>query len=189
MRFANAIILYVAAAMARRPFVPPTNKRGACVDIQEKSLHSQPARANSIVEAYAHAWKGYHQYAFPLDELKPLSKSGSNTRYGWGLTVVDGIDTAIVMGLTDVVEQQLQFIDQLNFTLPYPLQAEGKDNHKAVSSFETNIRYLGGLLGANDLTNGSYPILLEKAIEVADMIYASFDTRYRIPQSRWEWTR
>ena len=37
-----------------------------------------------------------------------------------GATVVDGIDTAIIMGLTDIVEQQLKHIASVNFTLVEP---------------------------------------------------------------------
>ncbi|KAF7590461.1 hypothetical protein BBP40_002865 [Aspergillus hancockii] len=84
------------------------------------------------------------------------------------------------MGLTDEFEDALEAIEQIDFSTTSVTQ---------INIFETNIRYLGGFLGAYDLTNGSYPILLKKATEVADLIYGAFDTRNRMPQSRWEWTR
>jgi Glycosyl hydrolase family 47 len=36
------------------------------------------------------------------------------------------------------------------------------------SVFETTIRYLAGLLSAYELSNNQYPVLLQKAKEVAD---------------------
>ncbi|KAF2721257.1 glycoside hydrolase family 47 protein [Polychaeton citri CBS 116435] len=160
--------------------------QSSCASVQADSLDSQPERANAIIEAYAHAWDGYHKYAFPLDELKPLSRLGSNTRYGWGLTVFDGLDTAIIMGLIDVVEEQLDFIDKVNFSAPYPSDEEGREAHTPVSSFETNIRYLGGLLSAYDLLSiksfsDQYPkvnrdMLLRKAQTLADKLASAFDT-------------
>ncbi|KAK5467956.1 hypothetical protein LTS15_000929 [Exophiala xenobiotica] len=45
--------------------------------------------------------------------------------------------------------------------------------------FETNIRHLGGLLAAYDLSRE--PALLAKAVELGDMLYVGFDTPSRIP--------
>jgi len=53
--------------------------------------------------------------------------------------------------------------------------------------FETTIRYLGGLLAAHDLSEGKYPGLLQKAIELGDMLYVAFDTPNRMPIARWKW--
>lgn len=47
--------------------------------------------------------------------------------------------------------------------------------------FETTIRYLGGFLGAYDLSEGSYPVLLPKGTEVGDLLYCAFDTPNRMP--------
>jgi mannosyl-oligosaccharide alpha-1,2-mannosidase len=53
-----------------------------------------------------------------------------------------------------------------------------------INVFETIIRYLGGFLGAYDVSGCHDARLLNKAIEVADMAYASFDTPNRMPVSR-----
>ncbi|KAK5203158.1 hypothetical protein LTR96_011005 [Exophiala xenobiotica] len=45
--------------------------------------------------------------------------------------------------------------------------------------FETNIRHLGGLLAAYDLSKE--PALSAKAVELGDMVYVGFDTPNRIP--------
>ena len=44
--------------------------------------------------------------------------------------------------------------------------------------FETTIRYLGGILSAYDLS--SKEVLLSKAFELGDMLYAAFDTFKRL---------
>ena len=54
-----------------------------------------------------------------------------------------------------------------------------------INVFETTIRYLGGFLGAYDLSDGKYPILLEKAKELGEVLYNSFDTPNRLPITRW----
>jgi mannosyl-oligosaccharide alpha-1,2-mannosidase len=61
--------------------------------------------------------------------------------------------------------------------------------HGMLNVFETTIRYLGGLLSAHDLSNGKYPILLQKAVELGDMLYAAFDTPNRMPITRWYWEK
>ena len=55
---------------------------------------------------------------------------------------------------------------------------------RELNVFETIIRYMGGLLGAYDLSGAS--ILLEKAIELGDMVYKAFDTPNRMPITRWD---
>ncbi|PYH96797.1 seven-hairpin glycosidase [Aspergillus ellipticus CBS 707.79] len=137
-------------------------------------------RQRAVKKAFKHAWKGYKENAWLRDELSPLSGGHRETFAGWAATLVDSLDTLVIMGLTDEFEEALEAIEQIDFTTTDAIQ---------INVFETNIRYLGGLLGAYDLTHGKYPILLQKATEIADMIYACFDTRNRMPQSRWEWTR
>lgn len=38
-------------------------------------------KAGAIKEAFTHSWDGYVKYAFGKDELRPLSNTGSNSRY------------------------------------------------------------------------------------------------------------
>jgi mannosyl-oligosaccharide alpha-1,2-mannosidase len=135
---------------------------------------------NAVKEAFKHAWRGYKNNAWLKDELSPLSGGYRTSFAGWAATLVDSLDSLIIMGFMDEFEEALQALEEIDFSTTESLQ---------INVFETNIRYLGGLLGAYDLTNGTYPILLKKATEIADFLYGSFDTRNRMPQSRWEWTR
>lgn len=64
-------------------------------------------------------------------------------RNGWGASAIDAFSTALIMGKTDVVEQILDYVPTIDFSVSY--------NDTVVSLFETTIRYLGGLLsGTND---------------------------------------
>lgn len=52
-----------------------------------------------------------------------------------------------------------------------------------ISTFETSIRFLGGLLSAYDLSGDKR--LLSKARDVGDMLYKAFDTPERMPIPKW----
>lgn len=52
-----------------------------------------------MVDAFLHAWAAYKKYAWGHDELKPISQTWQEWM-GVGLTIVDAIDTAYIMGLT-----------------------------------------------------------------------------------------
>lgn len=54
-----------------------------------------------------------------------------------------------------------------------------------VNVFETTIRYLGGFLAAHDISEGKYPGLLEKAVEVGELLMSAFETPNRMPIARW----
>jgi mannosyl-oligosaccharide alpha-1,2-mannosidase len=81
------------------------------------------------------------------------------------------------MELRDEFEEAVLAIEDLDFTAC---------SLKEINVFETTIRYLGGFLGAYDISGGKYPVLLRKAIEIGQMLYAAFDTPNRMPITRWE---
>jgi mannosyl-oligosaccharide alpha-1,2-mannosidase len=45
----------------------------------DPTLNSQ--RADAVKEAFTFAWDGYYKYAFPNDELNPVTNTFSNSRY------------------------------------------------------------------------------------------------------------
>lgn len=69
-------------------------------------------RQSEVSGAFVHAWKGYTSYALGYDELQPVSKSGTDGLGGLGATVIDALDTAMIMGLDDVVEDAGSWIRQ-----------------------------------------------------------------------------
>ena len=50
--------------------------------VQRQTRYSiNEERAAAVKEAFKFAWDGYHKYAFPHDELHPLSNGFSDSRY------------------------------------------------------------------------------------------------------------
>lgn len=44
------------------------------------TTHHRSARAQAVVDAFKTSWEGYYTYAFPNDELKPVTNGFSNSR-------------------------------------------------------------------------------------------------------------
>lgn len=57
-------------------------------------------RLEAVRGAFRHAWKGYKDYAWGHDELKPISKSFGEW-FGLGLTLIDSLDTMWILGLKE----------------------------------------------------------------------------------------
>ena len=62
-------------------------------------------RLQAVLEAFRHAWKGYKEFAWGHDELKPVSKSFGEW-FGLGLTLIDALDTMWILGLKEGTEAQ-----------------------------------------------------------------------------------
>ncbi|KAG5950302.1 hypothetical protein E4U53_005285 [Claviceps sorghi] len=153
---------------------------------------SQPTpdlpKAAQVKQAFQIAWNGYHQHAFPNDTLKPVTADSVNDRNAWGVTAVDALSTAIIMGETKTVNQILDYIPTIDFTTTTVVDS-------AISVFETNIRYLGGLIAGYDLLKGPFnhlvngdrskriDALLQQARILADGLSVAFDTPTGIPVS------
>jgi mannosyl-oligosaccharide alpha-1,2-mannosidase len=81
------------------------------------------------------------------------------------------------MGLHDEFHDAVEAIKEIDFSTCAL---------EELNVFETTIRYLGGFLSAYDLSGGKYPLLIQKAIEMGDMLYKAFDTPNRMPITRWK---
>lgn len=135
-------------------------------------------RLKAVVKSFVHSWEGYKSHAWLQDEVTPLTADFKNGFGGWGATLVDSLDTLWIMGMHSEFEMAVRALRQIDFTTN-PLFK--------VNVFETTIRFLGGLLSAYDVSEGKYPILLAKAIEIGDMLYVAFDTPNRMPITQWDW--
>ncbi|XP_010279652.1 PREDICTED: mannosyl-oligosaccharide 1,2-alpha-mannosidase MNS3 [Nelumbo nucifera] len=136
------------------------------------------SRQNSIKEAFIHAWSGYRNYAMGYDELMPLGQRGTDGLGGLGATAVDSLDTAMIMGLDQIVSEASTWIEN---NLPERINEKGQ-----VNLFETTIRVLGGLLSAYHLSGGEHGIYsvtnngtkpnvyLETAKNLADRLLSAF---------------
>lgn len=137
-------------------------------------------RRDAVKNTFMYAWNGYKEHAWLRDEVKPTSGGFTDSFNGWGATLVDSLDALVIMGSDDELELALEALKEIDFTTT---------KSKQVPVFEIIIRYMGGLMAAHDLTDGKYPILIEKATELGEMIYHAFDTHNRMPSVRWDWRK
>lgn len=131
-----------------------------------------------IRQAFMHAWSGYKEIAWGKDELVPVTGSYKNPFNGWGATLIDSLDTLWIMGLKKEFEQAIGKVNMIDFRT---------SRRGDIPLFETTIRYLGGLLGAYDVSGGKYRVLLEKAVELAEILIGAFDTPNRMPITFYQW--
>ncbi|KAF1986343.1 glycoside hydrolase family 47 protein [Aulographum hederae CBS 113979] len=139
----------------------------------------QRGRQLEVKRVFKRCWDAYKEYAWLHDELKPLTLGFANPFGGWSATLIDNLDTLWIMGFKDEYDMAVEAAANINFG-PESSMTE------VVNVFETTIRHLGGILSAYDLTGGKDERLLRKAIELGDMLYASFDTPNRMPVTRWK---
>uniref|UniRef100_A0A3P9KRV2 alpha-1,2-Mannosidase n=1 Tax=Oryzias latipes TaxID=8090 RepID=A0A3P9KRV2_ORYLA len=128
------------------------------------------ARLEAVRDAFRHAWKGYKDYAWGHDELRPISKSYSEW-FGLGLTLIDALDTMWILGLKDEFEEAKAWVaTELTF-----------NKNVDVNLFESTIRILGGLLSTYHLTGD--PLFLDKAKDIGSRLMPAFNTPSKIPYS------
>ncbi|EPS44622.1 hypothetical protein H072_1420 [Dactylellina haptotyla CBS 200.50] len=135
-------------------------------------------RQGAVKDAFKHAWEGYRKHAWGHDEVTPVSGGHKDPFAGWAATLVDALDTMAIMGLHAEFEQALTAVAKIDFTIT---------TREDIPMFETTIRYLGGLIGAYDVTGQKHKILLNKAVELAEILYNAFDTPNRMPVLYFEW--
>ncbi|KAI4252260.1 MAG: hypothetical protein LQ352_004392 [Teloschistes flavicans] len=135
-------------------------------------------RLAAVKESFVRSWGAYKKYAWKQDELAPIRGGHSTIWGGWGATLVDSLDTLWLMGLKEDYEDAVKAVDEIDFST---IQSD------QLNVFETTIRYLGGFLGAYDLSGGKHSILLKKAKDLGDLLYGAFDTPNRMPVTRWQW--
>ena len=132
----------------------------------------------TIKEAFKHAWGGYVRNAMGHDEVKPVSKEVQDPFMAWGATLVDSLDSLWIMDLLEEFEEAVGQVAKIDFTT---------SPRSDIPLFETVIRYLGGLVSAYDLSLGKYPVLLDKAVELAEILMGAFDTPNRMPILYYKW--
>ncbi|KAL6175610.1 hypothetical protein ACLB2K_052249 [Fragaria x ananassa] len=129
--------------------------------------HSDPRWAakkrrlrNKVRTMFYHAYDNYMIHAFPHDELKPLSKSFTDSLSelgnlklehlpqdynGSALTLIDSLSSLVIMGNNTEFQSAVVWLSE-NLTF---------DVDARVNLFECNIRVLGGLVSAHLLATDS----------------------------------
>ncbi|KXS16300.1 glycoside hydrolase family 47 protein [Gonapodya prolifera JEL478] len=127
-------------------------------------------RRERVKGAFLHAWDGYRKYAWGYDELEPLSQRGRDW-FGMGLTIIDALDTSLIMDLKEEYKVARDWVAS-RMTLEKDVNA---------NVFEVTIRVLGGLLSAYHLSGSNDTALLNRAVEVGDLLMLAFNTASKIP--------
>lgn len=145
--------------------------------VKNKRLYRQ-GRVKGELER---AWSGYRKFAWLHDELLPESKGAKDPFCGWAATLVDSLDTLWIADMRDEFDEAANAVAKIDFTFT---------TRSDIPVFETTIRYLGGLIAAYDVSGGAkgkYPVLLKKAVELAEVLMGIFDTPNRMPLLYYHW--
>ncbi|KAG0337991.1 hypothetical protein BG000_004697 [Podila horticola] len=121
-------------------------------------------RLRTVRRGFEHAWQGYRKYAWGHDEVQPVSGAVKDNFNGWGATLVDSLDTLIIMGFNREFDEAVEWI-RTSLVM-------NKDPTVGLPFFETAIRYLGGFLSAYDLSGEQ--VLLDKAEELGGYLLNAF---------------
>jgi hypothetical protein len=123
-----------------------------------------------VKAAAQHGWKGYKNYAWGADDLKPLTKEPKLwSKTSMLMTPVDAYDTFVLLGLTTEAKEAKDLIlSKLNFNVDNEIQI-----------FEITIRLLGGLLSAYEQDGDAKFLTLAK--DLADRMLPAFNTKTGMP--------
>jgi len=147
--------------------------------VQSQSLEFPPeidatANQDTIKQIFTDSYAVYKKYAFTHDEVAPISETSIDDYDGWAATIIDSLDTMLIMGLEDgLFLEAIAAVSAIDFT-----KAKTSD---LASVFESTIRHVGGMLSAYELSHGKYPILVEKATQLADQLAFAWVGKNVIP--------
>ncbi|KAK3035802.1 hypothetical protein RJ639_034618 [Escallonia herrerae] len=151
--------------------------------------------SDKVRKMFYHAYDNYMTYAFPHDELKPLTKTFTDSlselgnlklehlpqKYnGSALTLVESLSSLVILGNNTEFERAVVWLSE-NLTF---------DVDARINLFECNIRVLGGLVSAhllatdstNRLVQGTYKNeLLVLAENLGRRFLPAFDTPTGLP--------
>ncbi|KAH9720057.1 alpha-mannosidase I MNS5 [Citrus sinensis] len=134
-----------------------------------------------VHDMFYHAYENYLTHAFPHDELKPLSKSFTDSlselgnlklehlpqHYnGSALTLIESLSSLVIMGNNTEFERAVLWLSE---NLSFDVDAR-------INLFECNIRVLGGLVSAHILATDS-------ANRIYDCINAKFCGQYGVMEN------
>ena len=125
---------------------------------------------NKVKSAAQHAWKGYKDYAWGADDLKPLTKTPKTWyKQSMLMTPVDAFDTFTLLGLTNEAKEAKELIlAKLDFNIDNDVQV-----------FEITIRLLAGLITAYEMDGDKKFLAL--ATDLADRLMPAFNSKTGMP--------
>lgn len=183
VKWKDSVVRHTVTSMMSLPTGVPSEIPKIQHEFGVETEHTKAQRLQrlaAVKETFIHSWDGYKKHAWLQDEVTPVSGSYKNGYGGRGATLVDTLDTLIIMGLDNEFNSALKAVSKIDFST---------SADATLNLFETTIRYLGGLLSAYDLGKTKSHVLLDKAIELGDMLYGAFDTPNRMPITHWDWSK
>ncbi|GAA95684.1 glycoside hydrolase family 47 protein [Mixia osmundae IAM 14324] len=133
--------------------------------------------------AIIHAWEGYKAAAWEHDEVRPVTGAPNDNFNGWGASLVDALDLMIMIGEDREYNLCRAHVAAIDFTMTTGAKsAYGGGDGRTIPVFETNIRYLGGLIAAYDITGDQ--LMLDRARELADWFMGCFNNAESLPLGR-----
>jgi mannosyl-oligosaccharide alpha-1,2-mannosidase len=170
VRYPAAEIRQMPAGLPYKlPTIQPANLKAS-----RFSRWGQNSRQSAVKETFERCWRSYQHLAWAADGLAPLSGMPTNAQGEWSAMLLENLDTLWIMGMHEDFEKAVAAVTQINFQATSP----------EINTHHVNVRLLGGLLAAYDLSTDGR--LLEKCIEVGDMLYSAFDTPNRMPIIHWD---
>jgi len=85
---------------------PPKVQKNATEDEDKDAAK----RTGAVKAMFEHAWKGYVDCALGRDEVRPVDCTAEDWLH-MGITVVDSLDTMLMMGLDSPLEQATEWIE------------------------------------------------------------------------------
>ncbi|PLW31674.1 hypothetical protein PCASD_10903 [Puccinia coronata f. sp. avenae] len=163
-----ACILRICGVACQTPDSEKLQKAGIKQSEQDKH------RAEQVKAVFTAAFDDYMKFGFPGDELRPLTKGFRDTRNGWSATLVDSLDTLLVMNLEDRFKQAVENTLRIDFS--------HSQTEEGVSIFESTIRYIAGILSAYELSGATNAALLDQASKLADKLLLCWqDDKQNLP--------
>ncbi|KAA8542625.1 hypothetical protein F0562_023777 [Nyssa sinensis] len=175
--------------------VSPTIFNISVCERDSRSAVKKRRMSEKVRKMFYHAYENYMTYAFPHDELKPLTKTFTDSlselgnlklehlpqEYnGSALTLIESLSSLLIMGNNTEFEKAVLWLSE-NLTF---------DVDARINLFECNIRVLGGLVSAHilatDSTNRSVQgiyknQLLILAEDLGQRFLPAFDTPTGLP--------
>eukprot|EP00906_Rhabdomonas_costata_P006334 RCo009289 len=144
----------------------------------DMSLERRLVLREEVREMFSHGFEQYMAHAFPQDELRPLSCQGWDPFGGLAVTLLDSLDTLVILG------NMTAFEDAVRWAAESPSLNFSRMNF-SLSVFELTIRVLGGLLSGHHFAEQLLPNynggLLRRAVELAEVLLIAFDTPTGLP--------
>ena len=148
----------------------------------------ESAEQLAIKQAFQHAWKGYKQFAWGHDMLKPMTRRYedwfSTQTDHMGLTVsdiyygalyyfidirfqlIDSLDVMVIMGLDEEFTEAREFVENEMSLAP---------DRDQINLFECTIRVLGGFLSTYHLTKY---VLFRTRHKICHSVFLFFKTSF-----------